>query len=338
MLDELSNYENLGTPRFFAELFAFLTSEGRNITSNDVKAHFYNRAIDGRYSFDGCVPLALAVGGIALTPKGHIQVNEYLRPTLVSEQYLKNRFLQLILKAVSQDDIFHSIFCSQYTSYDIVYQLIQIDAAAFRFKYANFRDLLIAFDFLRPHPDQAIRKLIVHTKYRKVFDSILTPEIKRRKLGLDQLEQLLEKNRLYGEDAEIWVEKYERIRLVEHTNVKRVERISQYDANAGFDVISFETVTSSEYDRFIEVKSYSGTPTFFWSRNEMDIARLKGNSYYLYLVDRDLKNDEKYSPLIIQNPFEYVLRNDNWSKRVENYYIQLSDKTDVDLIEVSNIE
>jgi hypothetical protein len=48
---------------------------------------------------------------------------------------------------------------------------------------------------------------------------------------------------------------YERQRLMDKG--KSIERISPYDVTAGYDILSYDNVDSTEYDRFIEVKSYS---------------------------------------------------------------------------------
>lgn len=71
------------------------------------------------------------------------------------------------------------------------------------------------------------------------------------------------------------------------------------------------------------MKSYAGTPYFFWSRNEIDISRIKGDHYFLYLVDRNQIGNVDYKPLMVQNPFKEVLSNENWAKQVEKYKIQL---------------
>lgn len=324
MLDELSRYENLGTPAYFVELFTFLNGSKADWKAHEISARFFNRVIDNRGVFDGCLPLAETIGAISFNGNGTIAIHDRVSAGLVNDKYLRGILLEMILGTALLDETFHSIFCSEYTSYDIVYRLIQIDAAAFRFKYSNFRDLLLAFTFITPHPDRAIRKFIIASKFRKLFDKLILPEIKRRKVGIDELQQRLERNRLHGEAAEKWVETYEKARLQAHPSLSRVERISDYDSEAGYDVISFNDLNSVGHDRFIEVKSFVGTPSFFWSRNEMDVARLKRESYYLYLVNRD-KICADYIPIVIQNPHARVLNNDLWMKRVENYYVSLSE-------------
>ncbi len=91
---------------------------------------------------------------------------------------------------------------------------------------------------------------------------------------------------------------------------------------AGYDIVSFNGLESMVLDRLIEVKSFSGTPSFHWSRNEIDVARFKKEQYFIYLVDREKMSEESYIPTIIQNPYESVLENDiEWNKRVDSYFI-----------------
>jgi hypothetical protein len=321
MLDELSGYENLGTPAYFAELFGFLNGSETDCKTHDIAARFFNRVIDDRQIFDGCLPLLKHAGAVHVNDSGTVVISSELLPALLSDNYLKNKLLEMILIAAKKDDRFFDLFSSNHLSFDIIYRRIQIETAAFSFRYANFRNLLISFSFLDPHPDQNIRKYLINPKFKKLFDRELLSEIKRRKVGVDELYNQIEANRIAGTDAEIFVEEYERRRLSDHTSKDRIQRISDYDTKAGYDVVSFENNDSTEIDRFIEVKSYSSKVGFFWSRNEMDVARIKGSSYYLYLIDRDSMQSGDYAPSIIQNPFENILADGNWTKRVENYYI-----------------
>ena len=78
-------------------------------------------------------------------------------------------------------------------------------------------------------------------------------------------------------------------------------------------------------NRFIEVKSYDGeTPYFFWSRNEYSVAKRKKDDYWLYLVNRSEMNKTEYVPIMIQNPYEEILSNDEkWDKQIEKYKVEL---------------
>lgn len=322
MLEELNQYESLGTPEFFCELFNQIKNAKSSWTPAHVRGYFYNKIINGHSIFDGCMPLAEAIEAVKINNSGEISLNPFLISALVNEKYLANKLLEMVLIAARKDDIFHEIFCSKNISYDIIYRLIQIDNAAFRFRYANFRRLLIDFSFLYPHPDQNIKKYIINSKYKKLFDREILPEIKRRKLNVEELEKLLEKQKKYGEDAEKFILDYEKKRLKSHTKINNIQMISIYDVSAGYDIVSFNDLLSREIDRFIEVKSFSGVPNFHWSRNEIDVARIKKDKYFLYLVDREQMNNPEYEPITIQDPHDKILDGHDWTKSIDSYSIR----------------
>lgn len=263
-----------------------------------------------------------AIGAVIVDEEGLVTLNSALEDSLVSEKYLSGKLLEMLLLALREDKVFHEIFCAENISYDVIYRLIQIESSAFRFRYSCFRRLLVDFEFLYPHPDVNIRKMIVNSKFKKLFDSQVMPEIKRRKIGIGELEKSLEQKQIYGAEAEAHVLVFEQKRLNSHSSFEKIEIISEYDVGAGYDIISFNNLDSVVLDRLIEVKSFSGTPSFHWSRNEIDVARLKKDKYFIYLVDRDKMNETGYVPIIIQNPCESVLADDiEWNKRVDSYFI-----------------
>ena len=321
MLEELSKYENLGSPQFFTELFTLLNGTETPWKDEHVRGYFYNKIVGNSSVFDGCLPLAKSIGAVTIDSDGHILLNPSLIPALVSENYLSKMLLGMLIISLKDDDVFHEIFCSKHMSFDIIYKSIQIDGAAFRFRYANFRHLLLDLNFLQPHPDAHIKKYIINGKYKKLFDQEVMPEIKRRKLGIDQLELLLEKNRIQGEEAEKFVLAYERRRLAAHHQVGNINIISSYDVMAGYDVASYESIVSSEIDRFIEVKSFTSFSSFHWSRNEIDVARLRRDKYFLYLVDRNMTKDLNYEPMMIRDPYVTIMKNDEWLKVADSFSI-----------------
>jgi hypothetical protein len=320
MLKELDQYEHLGSPKFFSELFIQLNGATEPWTREHVKGYFYNRIIDSVTVFDGCIPLAEAIGAVIISDDGAISLNPSLVPALINDRYLSNKFLEMLLVSLREDEIFHEIFCSKNISYDIIYKLIQVDKAAFKFRHSGFRQLLVDFAFLYPHPDRNIKRYIINSKYKKFFDREVMPEIKRRKMGVDQLELLLERKQIHGEEAEAYALEYEKRRLSSHANLGRIEIISGYDVAAGYDIVSYEDLASTEIDRFIEVKSFAGVPSFHWSRNEMDVAKVKGDTYFLYLVDRIQMKNPSYTPLIIQNP-HLEITDQEWVKVVDSYTV-----------------
>jgi hypothetical protein len=321
MLKELSSYENLGTPKYFWELTHLLHGENKRWNVDNIRQHFFNRSVEGKTVFDGCLPFAEFAKLILISKDGSVTLSPDFETYLLNEKYLKNKIIQALLETLKDDDMFHEIFCSETLSYDIIHRSIQINNSAFLSKYANFKHLLISFGFLIPHPDTKIRKLIVTSSYKKLFDSHALPEIKKRKIGIEEFEKNLAQKQIYGEEAEDFTLAYEKKRMLKHIKHKMIEKISTYDVSAGYDVISFDSILSTKIDRFIEVKSYSGKPAFYWSRNEIDQARIKRGSYYLYLVNRDEMNTEGYTPLIVQDPYETVYASSDWSKAPSVTYV-----------------
>ena len=323
MLKELSHYENLGTPQYFWELFDVLEKSNQVWTRKEVQEYFFNRLIDGRNIFDGCLPFMELMGIIKINKDEEIVLDASLLEFLKSQQYLNGKLIEILFQEIKNDEIFYEIFCSQNISYDIIYHSIQISNSAFHFKYANFKQLLIDFDFLLLHPDKQINKLVINSKYKKVFDKTVLLEIRKRKIGIEELKKSLEQQQTYGEEAEKFVLHFENQRL---KNQKNIDWVAEYWANAGYDVASYNNIESKKQDRFIEVKSYSGQPNFFWSRNEIETARIRKDKYFLYLVNRDKMEFENYTPIIIQNPYQFVLKNDTWNKRVEKYFVSTGDQ------------
>lgn len=143
--------------------------------------------------------------------------------------------------------------------------------------------------------------------------------MRKRQVSPNQLHSIQAQQQENGLLGERYVYDYEIIRTKRDSGI---EWVANYDTAAGFDIMSFETETSTLHDRFIEVKAFSGkTPYFYWSINEMNVAKTKGGRYFLYLVNLDEVNNPKYSPIIIKNPVIEVLNNNEWNKTVDKYYI-----------------
>lgn len=322
MLNDLRIYDNLGDPVFFYELFNSLKKDETGGWSiRDAEQLFYNKNINGRTVFDGCLVLALKISIIVIDDSERLTINEKFKDFLFSEKQMSDKFVEFLFQALNQDEVFYSIFSSEHISYDIIYHTPQINNSAFGFKFSNFKQLLIDFDVIQIHPTKELSKYILNARFKKVFEKIVLPEIKKRKIGIDELTKSLQQQQIHGEEAEKFVLNFEKQRLM---NKNGIDWVAEYSIAEGYDISSFQRIESENNDCFIEVKSYAGSPYFFWSRNEVDISRIKGDHYFLYLVDRVEMKKENYKPLIIQNPFKNVLENSKWSKQVEKYRIVLT--------------
>lgn len=150
----------------------------------------------------------------------------------------------------------------------------------------------------------------IREKFEKIFLGAAREannEHLRRVMSSSELEDRLKKNAEHGREAEEWVLDFERKRLASHPLLEQVKRISDNDVGFGCDILSFSGVSSLRYDLYIEVKSFVGLRRFFWSRNEIDFAREKGENYSLYLVDRSLMHSPNYEPQIIPGPHSALI-------------------------------
>lgn len=180
------------------------------------------------------------------------------------------------------------------------------------------RNILISQGFLIPSRDTQGTRFYISPTY----DALVAKHCKarRKQLSLEQLKKKLEDNELAGEKAEQFVLEYEKKRLGQPL-CEKVRCISEIDVTAGYDIVSFDSNQSLEPDRFVEVKAASSAG-FYWSRNEYEIAKLKGDAYYLYLVDLGRINQQDYSPQIIQNPAVNVMEAEEWFVEAQSYLIK----------------
>jgi hypothetical protein len=129
-------------------------------------------------------------------------------------------------------------------------------------------------------------------------------------LSLEELKRKLANQEKAGEEAELWVLSKEKERLKNHPFKDEIARISEKFVTAGFDIVSFKTTQSLDFDKFIEVKSFANTPEFYLTSNEVDKAKELGSNYILVVVDRSRIGDPQYKPIEIINPYNVLLTGD----------------------------
>ncbi|MCR9218341.1 MAG: DUF3883 domain-containing protein [bacterium] len=142
-----------------------------------------------------------------------------------------------------------------------------------------------------------------------------------RMFSLADLKAAQNAREMAGRVAEEWALRWERARLAGHLFVDSVRSISEENAGAGFDIVSFDGLRALSHDRFIEVKGYTDEFSFFWSHEEMEAARRLRMRYWLYLVDRRLISSPAYHPETIQDPVGYFLDRDpiGWSVSAQGH-------------------
>lgn len=207
------------------------------------------------------------------------------------------------------------IFDKDATGFDAEKGHITIKRSAFPLAYAAVRNFLTMAGALDKEENGEI---CVAGNYESDWTEQLRN--RRKKFTLEQLLEQQEEQSRHGLEAEEFVLGHEKKRLPELA--QKIKRISDFDVAAGYDIVSYENNETEHYDRFIEVKCYMGSPHFFWSENESDVARIKADKYILCLVDYLRMGEPGYQPEFIRNPYETIFDSDEWLINASSYRIQ----------------
>jgi hypothetical protein len=185
--------------------------------------------------------------------------------------------------------------------------------------FSDARNLLFELEFIILSTDG--RDYLVNPTHWSLFSISSTSKVlsyKAFKKAQLQREQI-------GLKAELAVINYEIVRLTGLlTKESEIEHTSLRNVMAGYDIRSFEGTLDSKnerVERLIEVKAVSiNDYNFYWSRNEIEVARKLGEKYYLYLlpvISADLFDFENL--LIIGNAIKNVYANEfDWTREVES--------------------
>lgn len=207
------------------------------------------------------------------------------------------------------------IFDKDATGFDAEKGHITIKRSAFPLAYAAVRNFLTMAGALDKEENGEI---CVAGNYESDWTEQLRN--RRKKFTLEQLLEQQEEQSRRGLEAEEFVLGLEKKRLPELA--QKIKRISDFDVAAGYDIVSYENNETEHYDRFIEVKCYMGSPHFFWSENESDVARIKADKYILCLLDYLRMGEPGYQPEFIRNPYETIFDSDEWLINASSYRIQ----------------
>jgi hypothetical protein len=210
------------------------------------------------------------------------------------------------------------------SEFTIINDDILINILSVKLKYRSFFTILQNLELISITDKKGyvlIKNYILAQKYL---------ERPLRKISPEEFAAKSEQNKIYGIEAEKYVLCFESIRL---NKSKEIEWVAEYIVNEGYDIASFNNDTDDFHNRFIEVKSFEGDfPYFYWSRNEVEAAKLKKEKYWIYLVNRKEINNLNYSPLMIQNPYKSIFENENWNKQIENYKIELKSSNNLKIV------
>ena len=175
-----------------------------------------------------------------------------------------------------------------------------------------------------------IRKILVDIDLISIEDNYYVAQnldfVNRKTYSIEQLTGDLRKKEQIGKDAELLVLEFEKAKIKKYSNLRNIiiEHTSQIDVSAGYDIKSFNEECAEIYyePKYIEVKAVGKNDCFYWSRNEILVAKLLEEKYFLYLVRIDNNSVLSLENLqIINNPYKRIFMNDVWIKECESYKI-----------------
>lgn len=250
-----------------------------------------------------------------ISEEGIILINDNLLDILNDTGTLNNKLIFDTISLLFTSDVFKiDMF-----SFNIQAQRVYFKNELFPLAYSSLRNTLINQGFFEIEHHPQTSTLYVATPFEIEIQKF--SQKLRTTFTLEQLRIKIEKDSIAGEKAEAFAFEFEKKRLQEPLSSK-VRIISSLDVSAGYDILSFDSDESVEFDRFIEVKASKRGNDFFWSSNEYEFAKLKGNQYFLYLVDLSKINDQDYVPTMIINPASSIMDSGDWLVETETFHVR----------------
>lgn len=304
---------------------------------DDIRKYCTNSSIDLAYSFQGIIDLLCFLSWVSII-EGRIKLTKIgVDASKLSDHELQERLIRDLFSDLYKTNQLIPFLGKTRFNYDVTLATVSLNANSVPLSYSGVRNLLLSLGFFN---EVSPYILSVNNAFIDYFEEEIIPllsfptlqmnesNVKRKKqLSLSQLKKLLILQEKLGDQAENFVFDYEKSILRDHPLVNKIKIISKLDTSAGYDIVSFTDLSSQVNDKFIEVKSYSDRQGFFWSRNEVEVAEIKQDQYFLYLVDRNLMNSGSYKPTIIRNPYQSIFINPEWQKSIEEWFIKISNNT-----------
>lgn len=329
MSTKLFQATNLGSLDNIIFIIKMIIESPKAVPLRDLKKYCTGKSVDLAYSIDGIVTLLTSISWCKLEENNKLYVGkkvptESLRKediTLIRHKLIVDIFSSLKSGGVLQDFIdLNSV------DYDKNRLKITVSQNAIPLSASGLKNLLISIGFLnidsnKPH------LYFIDDNFQSYFESEIlswlckiTAYTSETGLTYDKFKDLQKAKEAAGFLAEEFVLNYEKIRLAGHPLIFHIRQISRIKVDAGYDVISFNSLTSKTLDRYIEIKSFTGKPSFYWSRNEVEISRLQRKRYFLYLVDREKIDKLNYQPIIYRDPYKSLFNQDEWTKEPQNWF------------------
>lgn len=327
MLEELLKHDRLGNREellFF--LFDGLSSSTQQTLSN-LQKYCTSQCFSIARSFNGILRLCEFVSFIQVHDHKVGMNKVFFDPvSYQKDDYFKQfHFYHSLINSLKKAQAIKQLFNEENLKFNSKLDSYYVLENKFPYKFFSIRNLLLSTGFFEREPNLANHLLIRREftdNFREHIINRLFPAIKStHRVSLDDLKLGLRNKEAAGKLAELFVLERELKRLEGHPDIERVGQVSEFFTNAGYDIESFSDHDSIIIDKFIEVKSYEGGITFYWSRNEVEKAKELKGKYFLCLVDRSRMHNEDYEPKMFQDPYKKIFESDLWKKETENWKI-----------------
>lgn len=185
--------------------------------------------------------------------------------------------------------------------------------------FSDTRSILLELDFITASSDNTC--YFVNSNYADLF----IQQFSGTKLSPQALKKKQNEQDAIGLSAEKAVIEFELTRLARiQIQKNEIEHTSQENVLAGYDIKSFENYLdehSKRIERYIEVKAVSMQDfKFYWSRTEIEMAKVFGEKYCLYLLPTLSSSTFDFENLlIVRDPVNNVYCNNlEWKREEES--------------------
>lgn len=237
--------------------------------------------------------------GLLREAKGRIRRNANLGET---DEEIKSALIQRLLERNTSYRLHINEFFGHFENADGKFEVL-MDSEKRR-QFGGIRNLLLELEFLDQDLDRP--RYWVSSQYLTVF-------VDAKSISSTsplELQNILCAREKLGHEAELEVLKLERKRLRHRSGLaKRIKHIAAENVGAGYDILSFTEAgdIGGFAERLIEVKAVSSMDfRFYWSRNEIETARIHGPNYFLYLVPASKNGFDMQKIRMIPDPFKRV--------------------------------
>lgn len=307
----LEQYDNFGRPKDLFDIIR-LTGQANGIPQSD----FTKIGIP-----KGAIELLTSISLLNLVDN-RLRLNQE-----ISESRILSLVIARIFENLNEANLLYNFLNEGNVFWDTSSSRVSVRNYKIHPSFSSLRNFLVTCGFFVRNEIISF-EFYIHPEYQNWFLSEVIPSIENSQLGNNPIQDLHDQRaqrEKLGREAEEFVLNFERQERKNHRKVENIKIISNMDVRAGYDILSYSSDDALLLDKFIEVKSYSKSPYFFWSNNEVQIAKEKRAGYFLYLVDRSRMHEKNYCPMQITNPAKAVFGNPVWNVRSDGYFIRESD-------------